>query len=295
MTLATIPSELHLEILRRCEVPSLFSLRAVNHYFHDIVDDNRDTLLNTIICNVECAPPHSMLLLVPKDEELSLSGYAHWIHSIRQDTLRVAQICDFTENDKIDALYCLLYFQAKSIGLADGIADDLPANEAIRLWFAEIHKDVFPLFTTRQLQSMLSIWIPIVFRIAGLMHWDIHGSSMSFKDYRRINGWLFSGGVSLVVELDDREIGDREEWIDEEEFDGLTDDIPCMEKEFIKALETRGSGLTKVPAREIREFLFNYHTWLDMPWLLEEEEPTEAFAACKLVEDSEQGIGLEGQ
>jgi hypothetical protein len=293
MTLATIPSELHLEILRRCDVPSLLSMKNVNHYFHDLIDGNRDALLQTIIRDVECVPPHSMLLLVPKDEESTPSDYANWIHSMRQDTLRIARICDITEDDKIDALYCLIYFQSKSVGLVDGIADDLPADEAIKLWFAEIQKVVFPLFTTAQIQSMLSIWIPIVFRIAGLMHVDFSGSSLSLSDYKRINGWLFSAGISLVAELEDHDIEDREDLIEEEELDMLTDDIPCMEEEFIKALETRGSGLIKEPARKIREFMKNYDTCLDMSWLWEEEETTEALAVCKLVEDAEPETRLE--
>jgi hypothetical protein len=269
MTLTTLPPELHLEILRRCDVPSLFSMRIANHYFHGLIDDNRDALLNTIIRNVECVPPHSMLLLVPKDEEFTLTGYAHWIHRVRQDTIRIAQICDFTGNDKIDALYCLQYFQAKSVRLADSIDDGLPADEAIKLWFDGVQKEVFPLFTTKQLQSMLSIWIPIIFRIAGLMNLEIHGHSMSLENYQRINGWLFIWGISFLAELEDHEIWDRETWITEKEFDGLTNAIPCMEKELIKALEARGSGLIEEPAKDIREFLWNYDTCLDLPWLYE--------------------------
>ena|SRR2546423_6483434 len=202
--LITIPAELHLEILRHLDVTSVLEMRGVNEYFHDLIESNQDTILQASLCNVDCMGPHSTLLKLrpPKDGFYSLE-YAKMILHSKRTILRVAQICELTQNAKIDALYCIDQVCRRSVYLmVNGYIDqDSDDTELLRY-------EVLKQYTTSQIQHMISTSIRIIFKIAELMGHQFQGSTLHYDDYTRYNAYLVTNRPGMIVELEKRELSE---------------------------------------------------------------------------------------
>jgi hypothetical protein len=203
--LSSIPAELHLEILRHSDVPAVLEMRGVNEYFHDLIESNQDTILRSSLWNVECTGPHSTLLKLrpPRDDVYSLE-YAKLILQIKRTILRVAQICELTQNAKIDALYCIDQVCLRSFYLmVSGLIDQDNDNDTELLRFEVLNQ-----YTTSQIQNMISTSIRIIFKIAQLMGHKFQGSTLHYDDYTRYNAYLVTNRPGMIVELEKRELSE---------------------------------------------------------------------------------------
>jgi hypothetical protein len=258
MTLSLMPNELHLEILRRLDVPSVLTLRRLNRHFHRLINTNEDTIVRGILQNVECIGPHSILLqlyplTVPHNYTLT---HAKRIHKIKTTILRVAKICRIGGNAKIDALYCIDYICRSTRILYPQILRGTD-DEAI----SHIRHTLLSPYTTSQLQHMLPTCIRLVFKIAELFGTQFRGSSLEQYDYNRCCDCLIANGLEIIVVLEDGDTDMRRE------MDGLWGsrifpEFPMMHDVLIGFLETRGSGLMTDPGIEIQQFFQEEDTFL---------------------------------
>lgn len=253
-----VPHELHLEILRRFDLPSLIIMRAVNRSFRDLVDMNQDTIVRAILRDTECSGPHAILLrqYPPKDSVYSLT-YAKDIYEIKRTILRVAQVCQLTTKAKIEALYCLDYLCATASHFPFDEIEDI--GETTAEFFR--HK-TFSQYNTFQLQQMLPAAIRLIYKIAELMGIQYQGSVLRIDDYSRFNRFLLANGVDLIVELAKRTPVQREGYML-----GARDievEIPRIHDEIIIELHKRGTGLMTEPGIEIQQFFQEEDTYLDI-------------------------------
>jgi len=265
--LSSIPAELHLEILRHLDVPSVLQMRSVNEYFYNLIEANQDTILRASLWNIECTGPHSTLLKLqpPKDDIYDLM-YAKKIYHTKKTITKVAQICELTTNAKIDALYCIDQVCLRSVYLMlnghFSASSSLSADTSTEL----LRWDVLGGYTTPQIQNMVSTSIRIIFKIAELMGHKFHGSTLHYDDYTRYNAYLVTNRPGMIVELDRRDLSERLEYLN-----GLKrlevrawGGLPRMHDELIRFLETRGQGLMTIPGIEIQQFFREQDTLLDM-------------------------------
>jgi hypothetical protein len=85
VTLLSVPNELHLEILRRLDVVSIFAMRDVNRHFRGLVNTNQDTILRASLANVECVGVHRILLTqLPSPNDMCTLAYARRIHATKK-------------------------------------------------------------------------------------------------------------------------------------------------------------------------------------------------------------------
>lgn len=265
----SIPAELHLEILRHLDVPSILGMRGVNEYFYNLIEANQDTILRASLWNVECTGPHSMLLkLRPQRDDIYDLPFAQKIYHTKQTISKVAQICELTTNAKIDALYCIDQVCLRSVYLMlNGHIPDTSTTSLSSDMSTELLRwDVLGGYSTPQIQHMVSTSIRIIFKIAELMGHKFHGSTLHYDDYTRYNSYLVTNRPGMIVELEKRELSERLEYLN-----GLQrleviawGGLPRMHDELIRFLETRGQGLMTEPGIEIQQFFREQDTLLDM-------------------------------
>jgi hypothetical protein len=262
--LSNIPAELHLEILRRLDVPSIFSMRAVNHHFLILVDTNQDTIFRPCLHNVECVGPHAILLGSRSSPNDSYNmGFVKAIYNAKRTMMCVAQICGITQNAKIEALYCIdetrrraFFLWSKSWNTwNDPAGQDISTTD-----ISKLREEILGQYTTPQLQHMVSTSIRLVFKIAELMGHNFHGSTLHYHYYSRYNSYLVANGLGLLVKLEGRNEVGRREYLKNAIWDGV---FPNMHDELIRYLETRGSGLMTDPGIEIQQFFREEDTLLD--------------------------------
>lgn len=271
VTLSTIPNELHLEILRRMDVPSICTMKCVNHHFKQLIDANEDIIVRGVLTNVECVGPHSILLRFYPLTENPCSctlEHAQWIHRNKQTILRVAQICNITTNAKIDALYCIQHICKNAWKFYTGDTIDFNLglhNGDITMVLDLIRQTLLSPYTTEQLQNMLPICIRLVFKLAYQRGKHFQGSFLNMEDYSRYNSYLMENGPEIIAYLEDNPY---EKTNGTMLFAGLQQDedvdFPWMHDELIKFLKTRGTGLMTDPGIEIAQFFNEEDTFLNM-------------------------------
>ena len=258
VTFSTMPNELHLEILRRLDVPSILTTRRLNRHFYQLINANEDTIIRGILKNVECIGPHSILLQFYPLTTLQNCTLTHAkrIHKTKTTILRVAKICRIAENAKIDALYCIDYICRSTRNLYPQILRETD-DEAI----SHIRNTILSPYTTSQLQHILPTCIRLVFKIAELFGKQFRGSSLEQYDYNRCSDCLIANGPEIIVVLEEGDMDMRRE------MDGwwesrLFPELPAMHDVLIGFLETRGSGLMTDPGIEIQQFFQEEDTLL---------------------------------
>lgn len=258
VTFSTIPNELHLEILRRLDVPSILAMRTVNRHLRELIDANEDILVRGILQNVECLGPHSILLqFYPLTNQHHCTlHHAKRIHRTKTTILRVANICRIAENAKIDALYCIDYICQSTRDLYPQILRETD-DDAI----SQIRYTILSPYTTSQLQHMLPTCIRLVFKIAEFFGEQFQGSSLEQDDYNRCNDCLIANGPEVIVALEEGDMDMRME-MDEWWESRLFPELPGMHDVLIGFLETRGNGLMTDPGIEIQQFFQEENTFL---------------------------------
>jgi F-box domain len=261
--LASIPNELHLEILRRFDVPSIFNMRAVNRHFRELIESNQDTILRSSLHNVDCIGPHRILLrqFLPNENGYTLE-YAKQVYKTKQTVVRVGQICRITTNTKIDALYCIYHICARARGIYALVGHNIDEK-----MIDHIRAEVFSEFTTAQLQEMLSISVRLVFKVAELTGYTYYGAALDIATYTICNAYLIFNGLEVIVEVE-RQGSRSDKLAYVEQWEGWADpamtEIPRLHDELIKVLWRRGGGLLTDPGMEIQAFLQEEDTILDL-------------------------------
>jgi hypothetical protein len=257
-----IPPELHLEVLRRLDVPSILSMRAVDHRIHDLIDTNQDTIFRACLHNIECIGPHAILLTTcpPPNDTYSLA-YAKVIHQEKQTMIQVAKICGITQNAKIDALYCIDQARLRAFDLWSESWSTMDDGEIAMKGDYKLREEILGQYTTSQLQHMVSTSIRVVFKISELMGCKFRGSALHYDDYSIFNGYLVANGLRMIVELEKRDSDGRTEYLAKAIWQTFH---PNMHDELIRYLETRGTGLMTDPGIEIQQFFRDEDTLLDI-------------------------------
>jgi hypothetical protein len=262
MSFERLPTEIHLEILQRVDVRAIHAMRAINHRFRNLIQHNQETILRLVLHNVECRYPHSTLLRFwPPGHDGYTLYYAGLVFRMKRIVLRVAEICNLTQNAKIDALYCISHVSNEATTM---FATMTMAREDVTEGFIrEVRSAIFSPLSTEQLQHMVPTSIRLVFKAAELMGEHRRGTPLHINTYTRYNTFLVAYGPGLLVALDERRLNERQEYL--ERIKGLWEvDFPRMHDELIRFLETRGKGLMTDPGIEIQQFLQEEDTVLDM-------------------------------
>ena len=261
--LSRFPPELYLEILRRLDVPSLLSMRVVNHHIYDLINTHQDTIFRPCLHNIECIGPHAVLLTTcPPPNDTYNQEYAKAIYQAKQTMIKVAKICGVTQNAKIDALYCIDEARLRAFVLWSQSWSTMDDAEIAMKGESNRREEILGQYTTSQLQHMVSTSIRVVFKIAELMGRNFHGSALHFDDYSIFNAYLVANGLRMIVELEKRDPVGRKEYLDHKAFwNGV---LPMMHDELIRYLETRGTGLMTDPGIEIQQFFRDEDTLLDI-------------------------------
>jgi F-box domain len=255
--LSSIPNELHVEILRWLDVPSICTMRVVNSHFCELIDTNEDAILRPCLHNVECVGPHAILLKhSPPPGATYTLPYALATHNTKITMTQVSQICTLPQSAKLEALYCIRQICAKSVALYSTLPAVITDTEL------ELHRhNLFCDYTTLQLQNMTGASIRLVFKLAQLMGHQFHRSTLHIGVYTRYNSYLLANGPELVAELARRDTRGRREYLDGLDWLG---DAPRLHDEVIRCLGQRGNGLMTDPGIEIQQFFQEEDTILDM-------------------------------
>jgi len=255
--LSSIPNELHVEILRWLDLPSICTMSFVNSHFCELIDTNKDSILRACLHNVECTGPHAILLKhSPPPGPTYTFPYALATHNTRTTMTQVAQICTLLQSAKVEALYCIRQICAKSVALYSTLPAVITDAEL------ELHRhNLFRDYTTLQLQNMAGASIRLVFKLAQLMGHQFNRSTLHIGVYTRYNSYLLANGPELIVELARRDARGRREYLDGLDWLG---DAPRLHDEIIRCLGQRGNGLMTDPGIEIQQFFQEEDTILDM-------------------------------
>lgn len=263
--LETIPGELHLEILRMLDVPSLFAMRSVNRYFRQLMDENEETVVRGCLKKGECVGPHAILLhFYPlTDPENTTFSHARRMHEMKVDTISVARMVQRTHNAKIDALYCIrhtckrfqnFYFPPSLVRLP-------------QLELEAIRRDLLGEYTTQQIQHMLPLYIRLVYKTAELLQYDFRGRSLECSLYYMCNNYILVEGPDLLLQLEKLSPSKDCQKLREELFQRVrpyTGYFGMVHEELINELQRRGSGLMTGPGIEIQQFLQEENTTFDI-------------------------------
>jgi hypothetical protein len=114
----TIPCELHLEILRRCDFASILSLHAVNRHFNNLVIDNQQFLAR-VMRDRECIGPHAILAKLTPSERSAVPDYRRirTIQRSKSETAVVLRECKLAETDaNTEAVHRIRYAIDRLIG-----------------------------------------------------------------------------------------------------------------------------------------------------------------------------------
>ena len=263
--LETIPGELHLEILRLLDVPTILTMRLVNRYFRQLVDNNEETIVRGCLQNVECIGPHARLLqFYPlANAENTTFRHAKRIHETKRKIIYIARMVGQTQNAKIDALYCIQHTCHHAQRIIVSIEED--NDDHLELFRNELLGD----YKTTQIQHMLPLFIRLVFKIAEYFNYDFRGSCLPYGRYSLCNNWLLAKGPELLVELEQTTVlGDETMKEVETRLFGMVRPylarFVIVHDELIRELQKRGSGLMTDPGIEIQQFLQEEDTILDI-------------------------------
>lgn len=263
--LETIPAELHLEILRLLDVPSLFAMRSVNRYFRQYLDENENTVVRECLKKSECVGPHAILLhFYPlTDPENTTFSHARRMHEMKVDTISIARMVQRTNNAKIDALYCIRHTCERFQQLYFPPSLFRPPE----LELEAIRRDLLGEYTTQQIQHMLPLYICLVYKTAQLFQYEFRGRSLEFSLYYMCNNYILAEGPELVLQLEKLSLSkDCQKWKDElyQRVRPFTGYFGMVHEELINELQRRGSGLMTGPGIEIQQFLREENTTLDI-------------------------------
>lgn len=273
----TLPNELHVEILRQVDIPSLCWIRSMNRYFRELVDSNEKMLVREILKNVECVGPHAYILeeFLPYGFDYSLSQTAR-IYYMKRTVVYIAEICQFHSDAKIEAVYCLEHLigdcqewmldpeRDEFEGTGEPFLDDFRGQDLGQ-------------FTAEQLQHMLPVVIRLVFKLAQLMEEDrFEDSMMSDSVYSHYNNLLVVNGLDAVVELSKLpDLESRREYVSSA-LEGVSEQTSVIHEEIIDELCKEAFHLLSNPATELRDWFREQDTYLYIPEiqevLCEEEE-----------------------
>ena len=264
--LESIPGELHLEILRLLDVSTIFTMRLVNRYFRDLLDNNEDTIVRGCLQYVECIGPHAILLqFYPLANADNVTfRHAKRIQETKRNIMRLARMVGQTQNAKIDALYCIqhtchLYAQQIIFTIEE---DKYEVLERLRNGLLGDYK-------TTQIQHMLPLFIRLVFKTAEYFNYNFRGFCLPYSQYSQCNDWLLTKGPELLLELE-RTKASGDETMQEVQirlsgmFRRYRDRLVIVHDELIRELQKRGSGLMTDPGIEIQQFLQEEDTILDI-------------------------------
>ena len=265
-TFFALPSDLHLEILRKCELPSLYFMREVNRYFCSLIDSNRNALLYEITKNVTCVGPHSLLLYYMPLLNDPVQ-YSRWALQTKQEFLHIAQICGLNQEGHIIGLYCLDLFytqssitQRKLLGLD---TDNESLNEVeglnlLRRWVNMWSKEMLPCYSTEHLQCMMVTWVRLLFTVADFCGVEYKGQTLDENHRGQLIEWLTLAGPQRILDFVKGDIDAlRTEVLGEECEPILQRPLPS---EIAKVLRKRGDGLVTTALNQIKEFLEEKNT-----------------------------------
>jgi len=175
--------------------------------------------------------------------------------------LRVAEVCNLTQNAKIDALYCISHVSNEVCKIFAALT--IPPEDVTEGFVREVRNAIFEPLSTEQLQQMVPTCIRLVFKAAELLGEYYPGRPLHMNTYTTYNKFLVAYGPSLIVALDERKLVQRQEYL--VKIKALWEvDFPRMHDELIRYLETRGKGLMTEPGIEIQQFFQEEDTFLDM-------------------------------
>ena len=263
--LESIPGELHLEILRLLDVSTIFTMRLVNRYFRDLLDNNEDTIVRGCLQYVECIGPHAILLqFYPLANADNVTfRHAKRIQETKRNIMRLARMVGQTQNAKIDALYCIQHTCHHAQQIIFTIEqDDDDGLERLR-------NELLGDYKTAQIQHMLPLFIRLVFKTAEYFNYDFRGSCLAYNHYSQCNDLLLAKGPELLLELE-RTTASGDETMKEVQsrlsrmFRRYRDRFVIVHDELIRELQKRGSGLMTDPGIEIQQFLQEEDTILDI-------------------------------
>ena len=246
--LESIPGELHLEILRLLDVSTIFTMRLVNRYFRDLLDNNEDTIVRGCLQYVECIGPHAILLqFYPLANADNVTfRHAKRIQETKRNIMRLARMVGQTQNAKIDALYCIQRTCHRAQQIIFTIEEDnVEGLERLR-------NELLGDYKTTQIQHMLPLFIRLVFKTAEYFNYNFRGSCLPYSQYSQCNDWLLTKGPELLLELE-RTKASGDETMQEVQirlsgmFRRYRDRFVIVHDELIRELQKRGSGLIKSP------------------------------------------------
>ena len=269
--LEKMPGELHLEILRQLDVPSIFTMRLVNRYFRQLMEDNEETIIRGCLQNVECLGPHAILLdFFPLSKpENTTFVHAKRLRKTKDKMMSVARMLRQTQKAKINALYCIQHtcVRARELIMLNQLNDDDTGLMTPRGIIERLRKDLLGDYTTDQIQHMLPLYIRLVFKTAEFLHFEFRGSSLPWKVYFQCNNLILARGPEFLLELEELSTVENVDEL-EEALSGMVKPyfsrFVVVHEELINELQRRGSGLMTDPGIEIQQFLQEEDTTLDI-------------------------------
>jgi hypothetical protein len=180
------------------------------------------------------------------------------VHILKKDIVRIAEICEIVEDIHVIALYYIernhrqgvINLSQQVITLSRNIRDEC---------ITELYVVTLPTYSTEELQSMMMVWVMLMFKIADLMGYEYRNTSLKSCLVTTINDFLLLSGPRriLLLECSDDVDSRRREF---ELFRKFA--FPNMWREIAKILNDRGEGLLRVPTRQISAFIQEIRTSL---------------------------------
>jgi hypothetical protein len=257
-SLMTMPCELHLEILRRCDLTSLSSLLAVNRHFNNLVIDNQQFLARTMR-DYECIGPHAILSKSTPSERSVVPDYRRirTIQRSKSETAAVLRECKLAETDaNTEAVHCIRYAIDRLIDYWVFGPGCLP-NES-----ADVLHGIFRSeFTVTQLQLMLVVSLRLIFTIASVFgHWR-RGTTLSLRRSMKYNSNLIEYGPGIVATLAKLPVEKR---VERRLYYCRTENNWLLfHGKLLCYLQSKGDGLVIEPLKELLQFFRENDTSLD--------------------------------
>lgn len=253
-----MPVELHLEILRRCDLATILSLKSVNRHFNNLVIDNQMSLAKAMV-DRECVGPHAILSkLTPSEHPVPDYRRVRSIQRNKSETTAILRECRLAETDANTEAVHSIRFAIDWLIDYWALGPGCLPNES-----AEILHAIFETkFTICQLQQMLAISLRLVFTIASLFgHWH-PGVTLNLRRYMKYNSNLIDFGPGIITTLAKLPAEKRVE--EELYFCRTENDWPLFHGELLCYLQTKGAGLIIEPLRELLRFFRENDTSLDI-------------------------------
>src|SRR5208282_1643554 len=183
---------------------------------------------------------------------------ARVVHIIKNNIVRIAEICEIVEDIHITALYYIERNHRQGVAHLTRRVTSLSADISDE-WTTEIYVVTLPTYSTEELQSMMVVWVMLMFKIADLVGYEYRNTSLKSCLVTAINDFLLISGLRRILSLVRREDVDARR----REFELFgTFAFPNMWREIAKILNERGEGLLRVPTRQIFAFMQEIRTSL---------------------------------